>query len=306
MKIFWSWQSDTPGKTGRHFIRQALLHAVRELKEPDDVDEPIERDRKASLHLDHDRQGVPGSPDLFATILEKIDGCSVFVADVTPVSRIDRISTNDDDVAEKRNMNPNVAIELGYALKALGDRRILMILNAHYGDRRFLPFDLAHKAGPIMFHLPPDASKEQINAQSAALKNQVVVALRQFLSDMHNGASPTQPTAHEMERLADLLRIGHDIARRQKIMATDKEWEKDPTVGVRNEEGAMWRESVRRHIRDKHVDHPHVLEELEGVLNIQKHIFDEKFNLQHGTKLGLIDSYLNHSYRILSFLQKYG
>ena len=24
MKIFWSWQSDTPGKTGRHFVRDAL------------------------------------------------------------------------------------------------------------------------------------------------------------------------------------------------------------------------------------------------------------------------------------------
>jgi hypothetical protein len=32
MKIFWSWQSDTPGKTGRYFVRDALLEAIRVLK----------------------------------------------------------------------------------------------------------------------------------------------------------------------------------------------------------------------------------------------------------------------------------
>jgi len=28
MKIFWSWQADTDGKTGRHFVRDALTEAV--------------------------------------------------------------------------------------------------------------------------------------------------------------------------------------------------------------------------------------------------------------------------------------
>jgi hypothetical protein len=40
VKIFWSWQSDTPGKTGRHFIRDALAAAIADLKESDDVEEP--------------------------------------------------------------------------------------------------------------------------------------------------------------------------------------------------------------------------------------------------------------------------
>jgi hypothetical protein len=29
MKIFWSSQSDSPGKTGRYFVRDALLDAIR-------------------------------------------------------------------------------------------------------------------------------------------------------------------------------------------------------------------------------------------------------------------------------------
>lgn len=120
MKIFWSWQSDTPGKTGRHFIRQALLDAIKELKEPEDVEEPIERATKDALHLDHDRQGVPGSPDLVRTILEKIDASAVFVADITPVSVIPARAIGGEEVQEKRNMNPNryrLATQVAYNTK---------------------------------------------------------------------------------------------------------------------------------------------------------------------------------------------
>ena len=83
MKVFWSWQSDSPGKTGRHFVRSALAAAIQELRQVTDLEEPSEREVRESLHLDHDRQGVPGSPDLAATILRKIERAAVFVADVT-------------------------------------------------------------------------------------------------------------------------------------------------------------------------------------------------------------------------------
>jgi|GEM_PF-3913795 len=29
MKVFWSWQADTPGDSGRHFIRKAILLVAR-------------------------------------------------------------------------------------------------------------------------------------------------------------------------------------------------------------------------------------------------------------------------------------
>jgi hypothetical protein len=189
MKIFWSWQADTPGKTGRHFVRQALLDAIRDLQHPEDVEEPSERERKNALHLDQDRQGVPGSPDLFRTILEKIDASTVFIADVTPVSTISARTIGGETIPEKRNMNPNVAIELGYALKALSDHNVLMVLNTHYGDRSFLPFDLAHKAGPIMFHLPPSADKTAIQFEAANLKGRFVLALRPYL-ELRGHAAP--------------------------------------------------------------------------------------------------------------------
>src|SRR5215218_1737643 len=114
MKIFWSWQSDTPGKTGRHFVRDALLVAITTLKEAPDVEEPTSAENREGLHLDQDRQGVSGSPDLARTIFEKIDCATVFVADVTLVG------SSDD--GSKRLINSNVAIEYGHAHHALGDK----------------------------------------------------------------------------------------------------------------------------------------------------------------------------------------
>jgi hypothetical protein len=194
MKIFWSWQSDTPGKTGRHFIRQALLDAITELKEVEDIEEPNERANKDALHLDHDRQGVAGSPDLVRTIFQKIEASVVFVADITAVSVIPSRKVGDEEVKEKRNMNPNVAIELGYALSGLGDN-FLMVMNTHYGGREFVPFDLAARGGPIMFCLPPDADGQKIKAESASLKGKLITALRPFIKSQE----ATTPTSSFVE-----------------------------------------------------------------------------------------------------------
>jgi hypothetical protein len=160
MKVFWSWQSDTPGRTGRHLVRDALDAAIQRLKQMPDVEEPTEREARSALHLDQDRKGISGSPDLARVILEKIEQSAVFVADVTPVcTSLARV-----DDPPKKLINSNVAIELGYALHALSDRSLLMVMNGYYGGRADLPFDLQSKAGPIMFNLAPDAGKDQIRS----------------------------------------------------------------------------------------------------------------------------------------------
>jgi hypothetical protein len=183
MKIFWSWQSDTPGKTGRFFVRDALLAAIEELRVPPDIEEPDRNELREALHLDSDRQGVPGSPDLAATILEKIEAAGVVIADVTPVGQVSaQVRDNEQEIAPaKKLMNPNVAIELGYAIRAVTDRKVLMVCNAHYGDREDLPFDLRHKAGPIIYNLAPDADRLTIDAAKKLLKGAFVQALRPFL-----------------------------------------------------------------------------------------------------------------------------
>ena len=115
MKFFWSWQTDTPSKTGPYFVRDALLAAIKQLRQPEDVEEPTSAAHREAMELTSDREGVTGSPPLAATIKKKIDNCEVFVADVTPVSKVPRRK----GVKEKRNMNINVGIELGYPFTPL-------------------------------------------------------------------------------------------------------------------------------------------------------------------------------------------
>jgi hypothetical protein len=213
VKVFWSWQSDTPGKTGRHFVRAALEEAVAALKASTGIEEPAEREARAKLHLDQDRQGIPGSPSLAQAILDKIDASTVVVADVTPVSVIPERKAGVRTRSEKRNMNPNVAIELGYALRAHGDRGVLMVLNTHYGGRTFLPFDLAHKAGPLVYDLPPNASALQIKAEAKAMSAQLATALRPYLKRAESAAATaTFPEAPATASKAIYFPTGESLA----------------------------------------------------------------------------------------------
>jgi hypothetical protein len=177
MKVFWSWQSDTPGKTGRHFVRDALNVAIEQLKQTPEVEEPVEREIRSAMHLDHDRKGVSGNPDLVPLILEKIEQSAVFVADVTLVGLV----INEDNTPTKKLLNSNVAIELGYALHSLTDRAILMVMNEYYGSRADLPFDLQLKAGHILFTLPPEADRPTIAAAFKQLTVQFTEALKPFI-----------------------------------------------------------------------------------------------------------------------------
>lgn len=168
MKIFWSWQSDTPGKVGRFLVRDALNDAIEKLKQAPDIQDAVRQD----LHLDQDIQGATGSPDLARTIFDKIEKSEVVVADVTIVGK-----TEDSDGL----VNSNVAIELGYALHACTDGRVVLVFNKHYGMYEDLPFDLRHKGGAVVFDLAPGADRKEIEAQRKTLCDDLVRKLTPFL-----------------------------------------------------------------------------------------------------------------------------
>jgi hypothetical protein len=139
-KIFYSWQSDLPNKTNRGFISDALALAVKELhRDPEVGVEPV---------IDRDVAGTPGSPDIAHTILAKIKDSEIFVGDVSIVNR----------GAPRPTPNPNVLIELGYAMAALGTERIVMVLNAAYGGPELLPFDLRQRIA-VVYTMPEDADE---------------------------------------------------------------------------------------------------------------------------------------------------
>src|SRR5262245_20540824 len=122
IKVFYSWQSDHPGKLGKDFIRVALESAAKR----------VGADRQIEVVIDSDTQDVPGTPPINDVILKKIDAAAVFVADVTFVAT---------SAAGKRIPNPNVMAEYGYALHAKGWNRILLAMNTAFGPPENLPFD---------------------------------------------------------------------------------------------------------------------------------------------------------------------
>lgn len=122
--IFYSWQSDDI--ITKKFIDKSLPLAIKELNGSNTLD--------IAPRLDKDTQGVAGSPNIVSTIKDKIDACSVFVADVSLVD----ISS----VTDEKLVNQNVMFELGYAVAKHTFSNVVLLFNSDNGDPKELPFDI--------------------------------------------------------------------------------------------------------------------------------------------------------------------
>ncbi|MCF3528046.1 hypothetical protein GUR46_03985 [Stenotrophomonas maltophilia] len=147
--VFWSWQSDLPEDLTRTFIKRAIVRAI------DRVSEDLELQLPDRLEIDHDTKGEAGLVEIVSTIFRKIDECQIFVADVTPIVALP------GDGNKKKIPNPNVMIELGYAMRELGPQRIITVANTAFGGKpEDLPFDLRHRRGAITYELQDAKSKD--------------------------------------------------------------------------------------------------------------------------------------------------
>lgn len=126
-KVFYSWQSDLIGKDTRNFIGEVIKNAVKFLS------------NTVTVIPDRDTQGELGSPNIETTIFQKIDEFDLFIADLSIVCEYEDSSGN-----KKYAPNPNVLIELGYAVKVLSWERVICFVNTDYGKETELPFDLNH------------------------------------------------------------------------------------------------------------------------------------------------------------------
>jgi hypothetical protein len=162
--VFYSWQSDLPNNTNRGLIGEALERAIAAIGRDDTIDVvPV---------VDRDTFGVPGSPNIAESILEKIAAANVFVPDVTIVTPAD---------APRPSPNPNVLVELGFALGVLGWERIVMVMNTAFGDESHLPFDLrGHRVLSYSFKAPVGTDKsEQRGVLEARLRDALKMILQQ-------------------------------------------------------------------------------------------------------------------------------
>lgn len=121
--LFLSWQSDR--KDCRNFISSVIEKIPNKIA------------GFADIVIDRDTVNVPGSPDIGDTIFEKIDRCDLFIGDITLI--------NGKGSGYRLTPNPNVMIELGYAIKTLGWERFILLQCEDYGDVEELPFDINHR-----------------------------------------------------------------------------------------------------------------------------------------------------------------
>lgn len=171
--VFYSWQSDIRAAANRTLIEAALEAAVAELRSDAAINvQPV---------VDRDTMAKAGSPDIGATILEKIETCGAFVADVTIIN---------SGSGERPTPNPNVLIELGYALKAVGASRMILVQNVAFGGPEDLPFDLRQKR-VLTYESAEDAPNR--SAERAKLKTTFLHALRLILEDSGKAEAASCP-----------------------------------------------------------------------------------------------------------------
>ncbi len=171
--VFYSWQSDLPNATNRGLIQSALEIAAGAIAGDDTVDvEPV---------IDRDTEGVAGSPDIASTIFAKIDTSDIVVADVSIVS---------DLSAKRQTPNPNVLIEVGFALKSLNFERVVLVFNSAFGAIEGLPFDLRMRR--LVVYSATADEKDRATAR-ADLARKLEKALRSALSLVPSSQSAATP-----------------------------------------------------------------------------------------------------------------
>lgn len=173
LQIFYSWQTDADRKINKDFIHDALVAAIKEINSDISLSEADRRD--GLLTLDQDTKGILGSPPIAETILKKIAVADVVVLDVSLVA---------SGREQKRHINSNVAIELGYALGKRGYEPLLKVMNTYFGDFEKLPFDLKDRRHPVGYYFPPNATKVQIDTERKKLARELKTILGEYLQKL--------------------------------------------------------------------------------------------------------------------------
>jgi hypothetical protein len=173
INIFYSWQSDSPSSTNRNFIKSALEKAIRSLKGGSE-------DIQVEMRVDTATDALPGSPDIAASIFEKISNSQIFLCDVTIInapSTLDKVIRFLTKRTVRQTPNPNVLVELGFAVSHLDWDKVICVVNTAQGKLEDLPFDIRGRR--MCAYCYPDSSKSK-----EEIKSQLVGALKYALIDI--------------------------------------------------------------------------------------------------------------------------
>lgn len=158
--IFYSWQNDTKCDN-RGYIRECVRKAIDALK----------KQLGCNIIIDSDSRDEDGESSIDVAIMKKIAKCDFFVCDVTPVAEL----RPKDDVI-KYIPNPNVMLELGYAINAVGWERCILVWNTKEGSQQNAPFDIRNhitKGFEYAEDMSPEELKEKGLHISSILKSKI-------------------------------------------------------------------------------------------------------------------------------------
>lgn len=156
-KIFFSWQSDIPEH--KSVLVKAIEQAIIDLDD---------------WELEMAERNPEGADDIAVVILDKINKSALFIGDVSIVGEYE-IATSDEQALDKhqprrKTINPNVAYEVGYAMKALTPQRVILLAaRSTTPDTTSLPFDVRNRRTMIR-----DFSEARIKSLAKELKEIIV------------------------------------------------------------------------------------------------------------------------------------
>lgn len=238
--IFYSWQSDLPNNTNRGFIETVIERAINDIRANEDYElEPS---------IDRDTQGVPGSPNITNTILKKIRTCDAFVADIS-------IVTGNKENGQRLSPNPNVLLELGYAISLLGWDKIILFCNDVYGTNEDLPFDIRQHRRIEYSLLPDDTKSGTRKSLSSHFKGRLVELIKKgktnstdkqpILSIAWNCLDLNEDIESSEGKITDII----NLPRIKHILNLDKEVE-NQIIDAKNIDGSQdpdWNEKLKNY-----------------------------------------------------------
>lgn len=175
----------TDSKYNKYFILDCIKKSVKKLKNKPEL-------KGVQFIIQEGITGESGSVQVASKIAdERIPNCDIFIADLSVVNHINgfnrfvRKYTGDK---YKPFQNNNVFYEYGIAYEAIGEQKIIGILNNSYGSPNEntdnIPFDLKHLRFPLEYKYSPkfnDKEKAQtqlISGLTGALKETAIFALQ--------------------------------------------------------------------------------------------------------------------------------
>ena len=185
LKIFFSWQMTTDSKYNKYFILDCIKKSVKKLKNKPELN-------GVEFIIQEGITGESGSVQVASKIADdRIPNCDIFIADLSVVNHINgfnrfvRKYTGDK---YKPFQNNNVLYEYGIAYEAIGEQKIIGILNNSYGSPNEnpdnIPFDLKHLRFPLeykyssKFQDKEKAQTQLISGLVGALKETAIFALQ--------------------------------------------------------------------------------------------------------------------------------